>query len=133
MTEHENDRQPEVIQTVEHQEQIIAVPSNFHKYRWTGIWLWVCLMTVAVAYGLGQNRSRIHDIQSSRIHLRLEQCRDQNARNLNTKATLDTLTERLPPDRRARARESEKFTLLLIDAIIPLRDCSTVERDLTGK
>ena len=112
------------IQKVEHQDQYIEVPSNFHKYRWTAIAVWVALMTAAQVYAIAQNRTRIADIQQSRIQVRYDACRDQNERNRTTKAAVDRIIQSLPPDRQERAREGSKTTKLLIDALAPVRSCT---------
>lgn len=62
-------------------------------------------------------------IQRERRVAIVRQCQDQNERHAETISILDAQIQRLPPDRRARAEASRSATVLLIDALAPLRDC----------
>jgi hypothetical protein len=50
-------------------------------------------------------------------------CNEVNARNRATVKRLNELISKLPVSRRARARRNVKETKLLIDALVPVRNC----------
>jgi hypothetical protein len=65
-------------------------------------------------------------IQRERARATLENCQKQNARHRNTVRTLDRIIAGTPPARRRQARERRAGTVLLIQALVPLRECKRV-------
>lgn len=94
--------------------RFVTVPSNFHRWRWAGVAVWIAVITLANIYGIVQNRRRTEDIQTSRQRV----CLDQNENNRVTKATLARIVIQ------THSKANIKPTLLLIDALAPVRDCS---------
>lgn len=70
-------------------------------------------------------RRLAEEVQIGRAQATRDSCQDQNGRNKNFKNTLSTLIETFPSGsrRRTRAEEEKAQTILLVDAIIPERDC----------
>ena|ERR1044072_58818 len=62
-------------------------------------------------------------IQTERFRASLINCNEVNARNRATVKRLNELISKLPVSRRARARRNVKETKLLIDALVPVRNC----------
>jgi hypothetical protein len=62
-------------------------------------------------------------IQAERRRAAREDCVETNRRYHDTIATLDRLIEEAPPERKQRARESRASTVLLIEAMLPKRNC----------
>ncbi len=69
---------------------------------------------------------RATQIQQQRYDVAYNSCLNQNERNSNTKATLNGLIAKLPPDQRQQAEQSKYFTLLMVNAIIPTQNCIVV-------
>ena len=65
-------------------------------------------------------------IQKERIRNIRATCEAQNERHDNTIAQLDELISEAPPERRARARQNRDGTVVLINALVPKRDCRKV-------
>ena len=60
-------------------------------------------------------------------------CEDSNARHDGTIKQLDKIIAELPRgERRTRARQNHDGTVLLIDALVPKRDCDAVVRAATA-
>lgn len=109
-------------------------------------WIWRTAVILAigntlalVGYGLladqngnriDDNKQTISDIQQSRRDSVLISCREQNSRHDNTVKTLDGLISSSPPERKTQARQSRAFTVLLIDALVPKRNCQQRVRQL---
>lgn len=90
---------------------------------------WALVLTVVATVGAGVSLATgLLAIQHERADSIRRACIEQNARHDATVATLDRLlAERMnevPPARRAQLRDSRRFTVLLIDALAPKRDCS---------
>jgi len=88
---------------------------------------------LAIGLVLREGRERIADLDRSRAEIIHSDCLDQNERNT---ATLRELDRRLElaisdnPERAASARASRDFTVALIDALAPHRDCAALVREL---
>lgn len=67
--------------------------------------------------------TRIQDEREKSIRM---SCEETNARYDAAIGQLDRLIAQAPPERRARAREGRAGTVLLIDALVPKRDCDRV-------
>jgi hypothetical protein len=73
-------------------------------------------------------------IQQSRAEAIEQECRDVNLRNERTVNTLRGLIRKEVkehPEREAEIREGVSSTILLIDALVPVRDCHARVEDLT--
>ena len=64
-----------------------------------------------------------HNIQQQRFDAALRQCEDTNSRRAHTVRVLNRQIAKLPPAEKARAQTSERFTILLINALEPHRNC----------
>ena len=71
-------------------------------------------------------------VQEERASATREACQGTNDRQDETKAALDELISRLPPERRARAEQRQRGTVLLIEALAPKRDCERVVQRNVG-
>lgn len=69
-------------------------------------------------------------IQAQRVNSVLTNCQDQNTRHDNTLTKLDAVIDGMPegPDK-ARAKANQPSTVILIDALVPKRDCRKVLDD----
>ena len=74
----------------------------------------------------GQAKILAEEIQKERVRNIRATCEAQNARHDNTIAQLDELISEAPPERRARARQNRDGTVVLINALVPKRDCREV-------
>lgn len=85
-----------------------------------------CGLTLMISTGIGLLTSAsIGDIQASRI----EACEDTNQRNQTTVAALNSLTDQAildHPEREAQLNQSRDSSILLINALVPVRDCEDV-------
>lgn len=81
----------------------------------------------------GQITDLAHRIQASRIESARRVCLEQNERHDRTIAELDKLIRLAPSDRRAQAETSRAYTVRLIDALVPHRDCKTVVNQIRLK
>ena len=84
------------------------------------------LMLYAARHLSLENNARIRDIQEEREFATRFTCEDINARHRRTLKVLDDRIKRLirtNPERAAQVKESREFTVLLIEAIVPLRNC----------
>lgn len=59
-------------------------------------------------------------------------CEAQNRRHDQAVVTLDRLIAEIPPENQSRAVETRNFTVALIDALVPKRDCDAVVDRQTG-
>jgi hypothetical protein len=72
-------------------------------------------------------------IQRERIRSIRLSCEAQNRRNRNTIETLDELILGMPPGpRKKRAKQNRVGTVLLINALAPVRDCDRLVEDTAG-
>ena len=70
-------------------------------------------------------------IQDERIRSISRSCEETNQRYDKAIETLDVLIARAPAERKQRARDGRAGTVLLIDALVPKRDCAAlVERSV---
>jgi hypothetical protein len=87
----------------------------------------VIFMAIAGGWLIYQNHLRTQEIQNQRIEAMLINCQDQNYRNISTKAILDEqfkkITKNFTPAQKLATNRSKAFTILLIDALAPFRDC----------
>lgn len=72
-------------------------------------------------------------IQGERERAIRSTCEGTNERHKAAVRTLDELIAKAPPSRRARAKASRDGTVLLIEALVPLRDCERYVREQVGK
>jgi hypothetical protein len=66
------------------------------------------------------------DIQANRVEFITQECEDVNTRHDNTIAALDAVLKQAikdHPERAERIEESRASTILLINALVPVRDC----------
>jgi formaldehyde-activating enzyme involved in methanogenesis len=66
------------------------------------------------------------DIQQNRVSFIRDECEDVNQRHDNTIAALDAVLKQAiedHPERAERIEESRTSTVLLINALVPVRDC----------
>jgi hypothetical protein len=105
--------------------------------RWQLVAVYV-LIVAAGALGITQTQHVAHradalarDIQAQRVSSIVQSCEQQNARHDATIATLDRLIRQQPAGQRRRAERSRASTVLLIDALAPMRDCQKVLREFT--
>jgi hypothetical protein len=71
-------------------------------------------------------------IQGERERTIRANCQETNRRYDKAITTLDRLIAEAPPERRTRAREGRAGTVLLIDALVPKRDCMAVVKRSVG-
>lgn len=98
-------------------------------------WMWrtigvlavgMMLALVGAGYLIGQNSDRSHDIQDQRKDSIYSSCVEQNDRHDSTIDALNKLVaERIKkhPDEAERARDSQTGSVLLINALVPKRNC----------
>jgi hypothetical protein len=65
-------------------------------------------------------------IQKERARATLENCQMQNARNRNTVAQVRKRYRSLPPAERRAGRDNRDYTIALIQALAPMRNCDRV-------
>jgi hypothetical protein len=109
----------------EHKETVVE-REPIHPWRWRALAVWIVVFSLIVVWAVAKTRSNVHAINQSRVEVALENCRSQNLRHDNTIRELNVLISELPKDRQARAQASKPFTILLIDALAPKRNCATV-------
>jgi hypothetical protein len=107
------------------------IHSRENWYR--DLWLFVISIVVAIAIIKAVSTSNkasdlAQAIQRQRVSQARDNCLDENARHKNTVDTLDGLIADLPAARRKQAEASRQFTVLLIDALAPVRDCDLVAK-----
>jgi hypothetical protein len=93
----------------------------------------IVLAGTALVLSLSSNRDRAvsaqtlaEQIQKERVRNIRATCEMQNARHDKTIVQLDELIRDAPPGRRERAVQNRAGTALLIDALVPKRDCDRV-------
>lgn len=69
---------------------------------------------------------RATQIQQQRYGVTYKNCLDQNARNRGTKRTLNDLISKLPPEDQVQAQQTKFFTIVLINALVPIHNCKEV-------
>lgn len=86
---------------------------------------WLLAITVLCAFGVGRAYDLSHDIQQQRADAIWADCVKTNTAHDKTIAALDRVIAGIPdPARRRAAQESRPGTVLLIDALAPVRNCS---------
>lgn len=112
--------------------------------------LWLVVITGLVAWALLSQQGQITDvrqvqddtarlarqtarlaksIQAQRVNSVLSNCRDQNERHDDTLDKLDGVIANMPPGpEKVRAEANKPATVLLIDALVPRRNCHRVLR-----
>jgi hypothetical protein len=108
---------------------------NSRENWYRDLWLFLISIVVAIAIikALGTSNKAnelAHAIQEQRVTQAHDNCLDENTRHRNTVATLDGVIARLPAARRKQAEASRQFTVLLIDALAPVRDCELVAKSV---
>src|SRR5574337_964372 len=86
----------------------------------------VVASSTSLAAYIANNRS-IDRLQDSRKELTLQSCKEQNQRNLNTRAKLRVLADKAEaknPDLKPVIETNIRNTDLLIDALVPKQNCS---------
>lgn len=73
-----------------------------------------------------ENGDLLDRIQSTRKQLISENCDAQNSRNVSAVGKLTDEIGELPLGKRREAEASESYTVGLIDALVPVRDCVQV-------
>lgn len=86
----------------------------------------IVLLMVASLVQRSQLQSFAEKIQQNRVEVTRRACEDQNTRHDDTVTQLDALIALAPANQRAQAKASEKYTVRLIDALVPVRDCDKV-------
>lgn len=94
--------------------------------------------TVAgLAYLVGQNGNRVDDnkttiadVQQSRRDSVRSSCREQNERHDSTVKTLDGLLKAAPDSAQEQIKQTRAFTVILIDTLVPVRNCEERVRQL---
>jgi hypothetical protein len=82
-----------------------------------------------VAERSAANAAFAEAIQEERARATRENCRKQNRRNHKAVARVGERTRMLPPVEQREGREGRAYTIALIDALAPVRDCEQlVER-----
>lgn len=75
-------------------------------------------------------------INDSRAEVTYTSCLGQNQRNKNTVKALDKQIEKAKktasPEQLARLKASRDFTVLLINALVPVQDCEQIVKDRFG-
>jgi hypothetical protein len=85
------------------------------------------LLLVAVLFAF--NQATAGDIQDSRAELVRESCEQQNKQHDNTIRRLDVAIAAIPPGpRKRRAERNRRYTVSLIEALAPERDCDRLVR-----
>lgn len=91
--------------------------------------VWLFVITVLVLFALQANSDRVDDIQRERADSIRRSCDETNQRNIDTKHRLDQLIDAIPSENaeeRAALVRSQAFTVALIDALVPVRDCDAL-------
>jgi hypothetical protein len=106
-------------------------------FGWGRPWVLVVLVAASILLAAGlainllddttgdvsQNTAFVEAIQEERARATRENCRIQNAQNRNTVARVRERYRLLSPTERREGRESRDYTIALIDALAPVRDC----------
>lgn len=89
----------------------------------------VAVLCVLVAITFVWSLQRVDQINSERTRNILSNCREVNARHDDTVTALDRLLARrilADPGREREFEQGRDSTLLLIDALVPRRDCAAL-------
>lgn len=95
------------------------------------LWGMVALYFIGAIAGtilINQNASRIHDVQVLTHAIqdqRYAACLDANMRHAGTILALDGILAHVPASERTRAKAGRESTILLINALVPVRNCAT--------
>jgi hypothetical protein len=104
---------------------------NFRRYR-RRAYAMFAVLTIASTAALYWLWSQSHQIQTEREQSIRTACVDQNARHRATVAQLDArlrlAVATASPAQARQIRQSRAFTVALIDALAPVRDCDAVVR-----
>jgi hypothetical protein len=93
--------------------------------------LGVVILAGLLVFAFQTRGAQFEQVQAERQRNVFTNCQDINRRHHHTIAQLDAgirATIRLHPERARRLRESRKFTVLLIQALVPERDCEALAR-----
>ena len=112
------------------------MPSSVDRRRWLDRWMpWlVALLAVAVAasgvlstLAFVANSDRVDQINTERVRNIERNCIDVNARHDAALTALDVVLDRAgegaSPERLRQIEQSRQSTKLLIEALVPKRDC----------
>jgi hypothetical protein len=83
----------------------------------------VLVGTLLFVHDRAEIRAENRDIQAQRYDAAYRSCRAQNARHDQTIRAINGLINKEPSTERSRARAQIGSTLLVIDAIVPKRNC----------
>lgn len=117
----------------------------FRKVTWDSDWARILYIAIVIVAAIAMavlfiqisndkkdiNREaniRATQIQQQRYDTTYANCVDQNRRNLKTIKTLNNEINQLPASERLRAAQSKEFTILLVQALVPKRNCMAVAR-----
>jgi hypothetical protein len=101
---------------------------------WVFAGLGVLALVVSIVLAIGANASATRQIQEERARSVYANCMDINRRHDNSIRQLDALIAQAPPERRERAKAGRAGTVLLIQALVPKRDCDAlVKRSVTTR
>lgn len=116
--------------------RFVVVPEDFHVWRWRALSAFIVLYAIIGGYSLYQSRARVDDIQQSRIEITRETCEDQNDRNEQTTDLINRIArEDETHGSVTEAAAAERFrtrTLILLNAIIPVRNCEQQIKERFG-
>lgn len=127
----ENDRRTDT----ETSERLDAIEKGYRRWAHSTTVILSGLFVLQFALGLlsihllGANDDRVKDINANRKESVLSSCAETNSRHDATIAALDDRLQQaidsgqVPEEDLDRLRESRRFTVSLIDALAPERDC----------
>jgi hypothetical protein len=87
--------------------------------------LFVCFIA-SLAITKADSDAQDRAIQASRVEVAKDNCRSQNERHDNTVRQLDNRIAELSGRERARADRNRDFTVSLIEALAPKRNCKAL-------
>lgn len=108
---------------------------DINVWRWRLLIVWIIVFTGAVAYSIHSTGQTTDRINESRVEITRANCDDQNDRNEQTTDLINRLT-REDQQRGASVAAAERFrsrTLLILNALVPVRDCQALVEELFGK
>lgn len=101
---------------------------------WRAEILIVAALTIAIAViGWVKVSGLIDDVQQNRVEFITQECLDVNQRHDNTVDALNALLDKAlekHPERASQIEQSRESTILLIDALVPVRDCEERVKEL---
>lgn len=118
------------------EETLEAIEHGYSKWAKITFIILAFLVLVVIIEGvvnyylINQNRNRSNEIQEQRYDASLNACEMQNIRHDNTIAILDDrfalIKQSATPSQKITIEQSKTFTILLIEALAPHRDCKVV-------